>query len=66
MNPEVTLDDVCILIGRLTLENHRLLKQIPVLEEQIKKMTEEVTKLRSEMHPNVIITQPAERISEAA
>jgi len=66
MNPEMTLDDVCLVIGRLTLENHRLLKQIPLFEEQIKKLTEEVTQLRSEIRPNVIVTQPAESVSEAA
>lgn len=66
MNPEMTLDDVCLVIGRLTLENHRLLKQIPIFEDQIRKLTEEVTKLRSEIHPNVIVTQPAEEVSEAA
>jgi len=65
MNVEMTLDDVAVVVGRLFLENSRLVKQIPLLEEQIQKLTEEVTQLRNEIRPNVVLTKP-ESVSEAA
>lgn len=60
---EIKLEDVWQLVGQLYLENWRLNRQIPALQQKLTTLTQQVNAMKGK---NVLTVEPKETVIEAA
>lgn len=56
---ELNLDDVCLIVGRLSLENYKLNRKLVALQEQVTALTAQVKSLHASTRPNITVVEAA-------